>query len=246
MRNITIMLLTTVLLLMLSVGIGVSYYQQSPSRDELVIVVHGLARSDNAMWLIETRLANAGYDVCLLDYKTIGQDSQLLFADTEQQIARCLNGQKTHFVGHSLGGLVIKNFLNKSSSHNNIADLGEVVFVGTPNHGSEVADALRDHYIMTLGGDVTQSLMQGSDTLGRQVGKNTIPVGVIAGTKSNPLTEKYFTAANDGFVSVESTKLANMKDFITLPVGHSAMRYDGEVATQIMHFLENGQFHHRN
>jgi hypothetical protein len=45
-------------------------------------------------------------------------------------------------------------------------------------------------------------------------------------------------------VSVESTKLSNMKDFIEIEVGHSNMRYNKEVAEQTVHFLKHGQFNH--
>lgn len=233
-----------ILVLVLLAGLGVFHFPQSSSRDELVIVVHGLARSDNAMWLMERRFADEGYDVCLLDYKTIGQDNGALFSDTVRQIDACLSDKKTHFVGHSLGGLVIKNYLSNPERLNNITSLGEVVFAGTPNHGSEVADAMKDHYLMEIGGEVAKSLMTGIDTMGDKLGQNTVPVGVIAGRKSMPMTQDYFSDDNDGLVSVESTKLANMKDFIVLDVSHSAMRYDKEVALQILHFLENGTFNH--
>ena len=58
------------------------------------------------------------------------------------------------------------------------------------------------------------------------------------------MTEKYFTSANDGLVSVESTKLANMKDHIVLEVGHASIRYDKEVTNQILYFIKNGRFDH--
>ena len=34
-----------------------------------------------------------------------------------------------------------------------------------------------------------------------------------------------------------------MKDFIALPVSHSAMRYDETVAQQVTHFLTQGHFY---
>ena len=234
--------LSFILVSILLLSGGLIFYPKTANNNELVIVAHGLARSDNAMWLMEQRFANEGYEVCLLDYKTIGQNNESLFNDTEQQIDNCLNGKKTHFVGHSLGGLVIKNYLNNESNRTKIMQLGEVVFAGTPNHGSEVADAMKDHYLMKIGGEVARSLMTGIDTLGDRLGKSDVAVGIIAGSKSIKLTEQYFTTANDGLVSVESTKTANMKDFIVLDVSHAAMRYDKDVAEQILHYLKNGYF----
>lgn len=232
------LILVTILLL----SLGLIFNPAKAKNNELVIVAHGLARSDNAMWLMEKRLEDSGYEVCLLDYKTIGQNNQSLFIETVAQIDNCLNGKRTHFVGHSLGGLVIKNYLNNDQNRNKISQLGEVVFAGTPNRGSEVADAMKDHYLMKIGGEVAKSLMTGIDTLGDQLGKSEVAIGVIAGSKSVNLTEQYFSVPNDGLVSVESTKTANMKDFLVLDVSHAAMRYDKEVTLQILHFLKNGYF----
>ena len=234
--------LSFVLVAILLLSVGLIFYPTTAKNNELVIVAHGLARSDNAMWLMEKRFEQEGYEVCLLDYKTIGQNNESLFSDTEQQIDNCLNGKRTHFVGHSLGGLVIKNYLNKETNRLKIVELGEVVFAGTPNRGSEVADAMKDHYLMKIGGEVAKSLMTGIDTLGDRLGKSEVAIGVIAGSKSIKLTEQYFTTPNDGLVSVESTKTANMKDFIVLEVSHAAMRYDKDVAAQILHYLKNGYF----
>ncbi len=236
--------LTIFLTAILLFSAGLFFYPDDAKNDELIIVAHGLARGDNAMWLMEKRFEDAGYEVCLLDYRSIGQNSESLFAETELQIDNCLNGKRTHFVGHSLGGLVIKNYLNNTRSRAKVTHLGEVVFAGTPNRGSEVADALKDHYLMKIGGEIAKSLMTGVDTLGDRLGPSDVPIGIIAGAKSMKLTEQYFSVANDGLVSVDSTRVANMKDFIVLDVSHAAMRYDKDVATQILHFVDKGYFNH--
>ncbi|MGR5541532.1 alpha/beta hydrolase, partial [Vibrio campbellii] len=69
-------------------------------------------------------------------------------------------------------------------------------------------------------------------------------LGIIAGTSHYIVTNHLFNGPNDGLVSVESTQLANMTDFIKLDVGHMAMPHDEQVIYQVIHFLLNGQFEH--
>ncbi len=47
---------------------------------------------------------------------------------------------------------------------------------------------------------------------------------------------------DDGLVPVESTKLEGMTDFIEIEIGHSMMRYDKQVAEEIISFLKYGSF----
>lgn len=217
------------------------------TNNDTVVLVHGLGRSGNAMWLLTRRLENSGYAVCTLDYASIGKSVQTVLETTENQINQCLESKtvqqaKVHFVGHSLGGLVIRSYLQSYPEFTRSERMGEAVLIGTPNQGSELADYYSDTWLIELGGEVTQSLITGEDTLGAQFNNIGIEFGVIAGTKSLKLTNNVFTGPNDGLVSVESTKLENMGDFIEIEVGHSSMRYNEEVANQTIFYLQNGHF----
>ena len=71
-------------------------------------------------------------------------------------------------------------------------------------------------------------------------------MGVIAGsaTTNMDMIENAFNGEHDGMVSVESTKVKGMKDFIKIETNHSMMRHDDDVASQTIYFLENGHFIH--
>ncbi len=234
------------LVLLLIACVNIAYDQNNLKQDdELVVLAHGLARSGNAMWKLAGRIEEAGYHVCVIDYSTIGQSLDSMLSETQDEIDQCLNNEnRVHFVGHSLGGLVIRSYLEK---HQNFVDskrLGEVVLMGTPNHGSEVADHFDGRLLMDIAGGTSQSLVTGERSLGEIIGAPSYEAGVIAGTNSNGATNRFFDGPNDGLVSVDSSKVANMKDFITIDVGHSIMRYDADVAEQTIHFLQYGQFDH--
>lgn len=230
-----------VLALMLSACVNL--VQSALPKGELVVLSHGLGRSDTAMWRIEDKLEQAGFEVCSIDYDTIGESVFHVLQQATDEIDDCIHSAgRIHFVGHSLGGLVIKSYLSIRPEFSTQYNLGEVVMVGTPNKGSEVADHLKGHMLMNLDGGIGKALMTGSDTLGKQIPELDIEVGVIAGTDGSAATSQYFKGPNDGLVSVESAKFSKMKDFITLNVSHSAMRYNKDVAEQIIHFLNYGSF----
>jgi triacylglycerol esterase/lipase EstA (alpha/beta hydrolase family) len=217
--------------------------------DEVVVLAHGLGRSGWAMWKFAQRLEDANYKVCRLDYATLGESVNDVLTETSKQIDACIiNVANVHFVGHSLGGLVIRAYLQESKLIHEEVNVGKVVLIGTPNKGSELADHFKDSWLMDIGGGISRALVTGNDSLGNSLGNNLgevgYDVGIIAGTKSSSLTREKFIGPNDGLVSVESAKLINMNDFITIDVGHSQMRYNLDVSEQTIHYLQNGTFKH--
>lgn len=210
---------------------------------ELVVIAHGLGRSDWAMWRLKKRLEEANFNVCTLDYDTIGESIESVLTKTSSQIDACLlNAPKAHFVGHSLGGLVIRSYLQNNQETLTKEGVGEVVLMGTPNKGSELADHFMDSWVMDIGGEISRALVTGDNSLGNKLKELDVNLGIIAGTKFSNLTNEQFSGPNDGLVSVESTKLKSMNDFIAIDVTHTQMRYDLEVAKQTIHFLKQGKF----
>ncbi|QHJ13385.1 hypothetical protein FX988_03646 [Paraglaciecola mesophila] len=188
--------------------------------------------------------------MCRLNYATFGVSVAEAIAQSSKQIDVCIEqAPKVHFVGHSLGGLVIRAYLqnNPNNQHKLKKErMGHVVLIGTPNKGSELADYISDSWLMKAAGGVSRALVTGDKSLGNNlddIKKNSgVKLGVIAGTKPLALTNARFNGPNDGLVSVASAKLNSMSDFITIDVGHSQMRYNAEVAKQTVHFLQTAHF----
>ena len=70
-------------------------------------------------------------------------------------------------------------------------------------------------------------------------------VGTIAGTTSiNFFLSQYLPNPDDGKVSVESTKVEGMTDFITVPQAHPFIINLPVVIEQVLSFIESGRFVH--
>lgn len=155
-----------------------------------------------------------------------------------QGFVRALDAPAVHFVGHSLGGLVIYRFLERYPG----PGPGRVVFLGTPCLESRAAvGAARLRFVSTLmGPSVAEELLR---PCARQWTFDR-PLGIIAGTQSIGLGQFLagFEEECDGTVGVSETRLAGATDHIVLPVSHMGMLVSPRVARETGLFLTNGRF----
>ena len=209
-----------------------------------VVLLHGLGRSEMSMLLIQSALTEAGFDVFNIGYPSTDLEPDELLEMVSAEINRCCANrpETVHFVGHSLGGLLIRAYLGE----NQPANLGRVVLLGTPNKGSELANAeLPDSLqrsLLEMAGPTGRALGTGPDDFPASLPAPNYSIGIIAGTRDTALANKWLPLPNDGLVSVESASLDGMTDFITFEVNHWEMRSDQAVARQVNAFLLNGSF----
>jgi len=216
--------------------------QSIANEEESVVLLHGLGRSKMAMWLLAARLEYAGYDVHNIGYESMDVTPEKILKDISQQIRDCCTNSETtvHFVGHSLGGLLIRAYLQDNKQEN----LGHVVLIGSPNKGTPIVDHFRDHWLMQFAGPMTHSLGTTKNGFIKNLKDPYYPVGVIAGKtdSTSDFTKDVFDGDHDGLVPVESTKVDGMSDFIVIETSHSFMRYNEDVAEQTINFLRQGKF----
>jgi len=151
---------------------------------------------------------------------------------------RELAAPHVHFVGHSLGGLVIHRFLERFPEQ----PPGRVVFLGTPSVASRAAEhAGRFTPIAHLmGRSVAEELLQPRERLWR----HKHPLGIVAGTQPLGLGQllAHFQEDNDGTVAVSETRMPGATDHIALPVSHLGMLVSPRVAHETGLFLTQGHF----
>lgn len=213
---------------------------------ECVVLLHGILAHGAFMKPLEKELQAAGYRTVNISYPSRDKTIEQIAADLlpgEMKKHDVARAPKVHFVVHSMGGLITRAYLEKSRP----ANLGRVVMLGTPNHGSEAADRLAESDILKkiVGVNLENLRTKENGTAGK-LSRATYDLGIIAGdTSINPLFSSWVKGDADGPVSLESAKLEGMRDFIVVPYSHTAMLWREETAKQVLAFLRDGKFVHR-
>lgn len=221
------------------------YAEEVPAKDEHVIILHGMGRSYRAMKKIEENLLKNGYHVTNLNYPSTKKTIEKIASeDLHKAVTDCLSKKASaiHVVTHSLGGIVLRQYLQK----NKLPDGSRAVMLAPPNSGSEIPDFLKENMNLLykrIMGPPGQALGTDPSSKPNTLSPVQLEIGIIAGNKDSlPIFSSLFDKPNDGKVSVESTKLEEMTDFIVVPCGHTFIMNDDSVNKQILHFLKNGFF----
>ncbi|MEO0744158.1 MAG: alpha/beta fold hydrolase [Pseudomonadota bacterium] len=212
-----------------------------PALADCVILLHGLARSEASLIVMESALEAEGFDVVRPGYPSTSASVEALAeAVLPRALARCDTGP-VHVVTHSMGGILLRYWIDR---HGVPDRLGQVVMMGPPNQGSEVVDTLGDLAAFGwLNGPAGAQLGTGAQGLPRRLPPVTYPVGVIAGSQSlNPYFSSLLPGPDDGKVSVASTRVDGMTAHLTLPVTHTFMMNNPRVLVQVVEFLRTGRF----
>lgn len=207
-----------------------------------IIVLHGIFRTHRSMRKLANFLEKNGFDVLNLGYPSTKHPIESIANIIHPRIAAFAESipGKVHFVGYSMGGLVIRAYLHRYKPQN----LGRVVMIGTPNQGSEVADFLKNRKLYcTLYGPAGQQLITDQSGFAHHFGETDYEVGVIAGNRPVDLiSSRIIGKANDGKVSIDSTKLTGMKDHVIVPSSHTFFPSNRQMIQQTVAFLKHGKF----
>ncbi len=209
---------------------------------ETVILLHGLGRTRWSFWRVEQVLRHDGYQVVNLTYPSREHAVEDLVQDYLAPLIAAQGGApRLHFVTHSMGGILLRCYLRD----HRVPNLGRVVMLAPPNAGSEVTDHLKSTWpYRTVNGPAGQQL--GTAGLPGKLGPwpaGAGELGIIAGDRSfNPLFSSWLPGPSDGKVTVASTRLGGMKDFVVLHHTHTWLAWRSEVIARIRGFLQSGAF----
>jgi pimeloyl-ACP methyl ester carboxylesterase len=192
---------------------------------ELVILVHGMGRSPASMWVLGRRLEADGYRVVNFGYRSTRGSVAELGARLGRRAAERTGGApRVHFVGHSLGTVIIRSMLAQVPPER----VGRVVMMAPPNQGAASAD----RWAPVLGGvmppirELGTTPQSPARTLALPEG---VEVGIIAGSR-------------DRKVRVGETRLDGARDHVVIPSFHSWMMNRSDVHRLIATFLRHGRF----
>lgn len=212
--------------------------------EDCVVIMHGLASNPLMMKPIELaidiqpefRVVNQGYHSYSADIEALASTV------VPQAISTCglQSNESISFVTHSLGGIVLRAYL----AENELPNLGSVVMIAPPNHGSEVVDWLGQYsWLVKILGPAGEQLGTGEDAVPAALPSADFELGVIAGTKERRFSWKeQLPGQDDGKVSTQSARLDNMKDYTQIEASHSGLLYEKATVEQVLSFLRYGKF----
>lgn len=209
-----------------------------------VILLHGLARSDASMLVMQEALKLEDYVVVAESYPstqaTITELADQTLPKARRACAAQAPGQDINVVTHSMGGILLRAW---AEAHPD-AKWGRVVMLAPPNQGSELVDAFADVPAFEwFNGPAGVALGTGPDDEPAKLGPVRFSLGIIAGNRSlNAFYSTILPGEDDGKVTVESTKVAGMKAHLTLPVTHTFLMNNPRVIFQTLSYLETETF----
>jgi pimeloyl-ACP methyl ester carboxylesterase len=126
---------------------GKGFKKTATNRKHEVVLVHGLDDPGKVWVNLAPTLMNNGFDVWIMTYpndQPIVESARFL---CEEMVSLRGKGTKTvSIVAHSMGGLVAREMLSspelayaQSALNDDVPAVAQLVMVGTPNHGSELA-----------------------------------------------------------------------------------------------------------
>ncbi len=201
---------------------------------EEVVLVAGLWMPSLAMQFLGGRLAAAGYAPRRFAYR--GRDSFEANVASLATFVAALPPARRHFVGHSLGGVLVLNTLVERRE----TAVASAVLIGAPVRGCRAG--------RTFGRVGIGRWMMGSS---RPLWDERVaawpraePLGVIAGTAPLGLGRVLgrLPGANDGVVCVSETRVEGAAAHAEVDVGHSALILSRRVARLVQRFLASGTF----
>ena len=194
---------------------------------ELVVLVHGMGRTPVSMAPLRRALEAEGYEVMSFRYSSYCCTIAEIGEDLRNELAATIGPQHTriHFVGHSLGNIVIRYVLTRDTPPPRV---GRVVMLAPPNQGAHAANTFAP-IVGWLLRPVSELGSDSASTVRLLPRVQNVPIGVIA-------------ARDDRTVKIPETHLAEESAHLVVGGGHSFIMSRRDVKQQVIVFLRSGAF----
>jgi triacylglycerol lipase len=214
---------------------------------ETVVLLHGIGLRSWSLWRIEMHLRCEGYRVVNLTYPSRRLPLEELgrsWLPAELKRRGVDEQERLSFVTHSMGGIVVRAWLRETGVP---ANLGRVVMLAPPNHGSIAADRTsQSRAFRWFMGPNLDRLGTGANSLPLELGAwpaKKSPLGIVAGDRTiNPLFSSWLKEPNDGAVTIRSAQLEGMSDFLVLHHSHTVLAWRADTIAAVKTFLRTRAF----
>lgn len=220
-----------------------------PTRGRVVIVLHGLMRSRDAMRpLVKYLRRESDYTVVDFAYPT----TRKTVAEHAATLARVIDGMpevtEINFVGHSLGNIVVRHYLADINDPQRGVErerrIKRFVMLAPPNQGALLAEtAVVNVAFRSIGGKPATQIAREWDRLNQELATPACEFGVIAGgTRSGNGWNPLLPGDDDGLVRVDETRLDGAADFMVVRASHTFIMSHAQTLECTLRFLREGRF----
>lgn len=208
---------------------------------ELVIIQHGFLGDKSDYKDMINFLESKNYRVIANQISTAGIPMKAIFLSFCNLMSNIdfSKYKKIHFIGHSLGSILIRYYL----SRNCIDNLDSVIFICGPN-GKFIKT--NNYFIKGIKYLSVFQPLNDLEKVYNNIGKiqGKCKIGTIVGTKPYPPLSNIWDCPNDGLIPVDMTKIENeeIDDSIELYYTHFDIYQKEETFIKIFNFLTTSKF----
>ena len=143
---------------------------------------------------------------------------------------------KINFVAHSMGTGILRYYLKK----NPLENLGKVVFISPPSHGSHLADVPFVDKLPSMLGKVVPQFSTKKDSFVNQLGEPDYDYMILIGNKTNnPLYSMIIRGEDDGMVPLKTAKMKSDNFKIIENTTHTSILKDKRTMKEISEFFKS-------
>ena len=143
---------------------------------------------------------------------------------------------KINFVAHSMGTGILRYYLKE----NPLENLGKVVFISPPSHGSHLADVPFVDKLPSMLGKVVPQFSTKKDSFVNQLGEPDYDYMILIGNKTNnPLYSMIIRGKDDGMVPLKTAKMKYDNFKIIENTTHTSILKDKRTMKEISEFFKS-------
>ena len=231
---------------------NVSKFGTFDKNKDVVIVFHGIYGKAKTLNHITDTLEKEGYSGINIQYPTtedtVEEITEKYIAPNIESIVKTVEEKnilrrkqglpeiKINFIVHSMGTGVLRYYLKTHKLNN----LGKVVFISPPSHGSHLADVPFVDKLPVMLGKVVPQFSTKKDSFVNQLGEPNYNYMILIGNKTNnPLYSMIIRGKDDGMVPLETAKMESDNFKIINNTTHTSILKDNRTMKEISDFLKS-------
>ena len=231
---------------------NVSKFGTFDKNKDVVIVFHGIYGKAKTLNHITDMLEKEGYSGINIQYPTtedtVEEITEKYIAPNIESIVKTVEEEnilrrkqglpeiKINFIVHSMGTGILRYYLKTHKLNN----LGKVVFISPPSHGSQLSDNPISDIIKDTLGDAVKQFKTSSDSFVNSLGEPDYQCYVMIGNKSgNFLYSILIPGIDDGMVPFKTSRLNNCNYKVIENATHTSILKDKRTLNEIADYLKN-------